>query len=165
MAGSLNAQLAQIRIQGANPLDLKARKKTHSQSLIFGIQDAVDQDFDALFLICYEGFEELCRLDLRFTGFVSNIFSEQSKNEDRALMTAPQNAQLDAVIDQFLLLISERLLLRPALKSIEWLVRRFRYASRQIVCLYGRKGLETNLHRQNSPIQHDFHCSSLSTVP
>ena len=126
MATMLAAQLAQIRAQSTNPLDLKAQKKAHSQSLLFDPRVAATQDFDTIYQICYEGFEELCRLDSRFNGFAGNIFGEQSKQEDRTQMTAAQNLGLDIAIEEFLGLISGKLLLKPALKAVEWLVRRFR---------------------------------------
>lgn len=126
MATALAAQLAQIRAQSTNSLDLKAQKKAHSQSLLFEPRVAVTQDFDSVYQLCYEGFEELCRLDSRFTSFANNLFSEQSKQEDRTQMTTVQNKQLDTVLEEFLSLIGSKLLLRPALKAVEWLVRRFR---------------------------------------
>ncbi len=126
MATVLAAQLARIRTQTTNPLDLKAQKKAHSQSLLFETRIAATQDFDAIYQLCYEGYEELCQLDPRFAVFASNLFSEQSKQEDRTQMTSAQNEQLDLVLEAFLALVGSKLLLKPALKSIEWLVRRFR---------------------------------------
>lgn len=126
MASSLVTQLAQIRAQGANPLDLKAQKKAHSQSLLFNAQVAATQDFDTIFWICNEGFQDLCRLDSRFADFSQSIFSEQSKQADRTQMTALQISQLDKNLEMFLGMVCGRLLLKPALKAVEWLVRRFR---------------------------------------
>ena len=126
MATVLAAQLAQIRAQSTNPLNLKAQKKAHSQSLLFEPSVAATQDFDTIYQICYEGFEELCRLDSSFSGFAGNVFGEQSKQEDRTQMTAAQNERLDVAIEEFLGLVCSRLLLKPALKAVEWLVRRFR---------------------------------------
>lgn len=126
MASSLVTQLAQIRAQGGNPLDLKAQKKAHSQSLLFDAQVAATQDFDTIFWICNEGYQDLCRLDSRFAEFSQSIFSEQSKQADRTQMTALQNIQLDKNLEKFLGMICGKLLLKPALKAVEWLVRRFR---------------------------------------
>ena len=126
MTTTLAAQLAKVRANTINPLDLKAQKKAHSQSLLFEAQIATTQDFDTIFEICYEGFQELCKLDDRFISFVNNIFSEQSKVEDRTQMTVAQNGQLNNVLEEFLGLVGGRLLLKPALKALEWLVRRFR---------------------------------------
>ena len=126
MTTALASQLAQIRAHSTNPLDLKAQKKAHSRSLVFEPGVAANQDFESLYQICYEGFQELCNLDSRFAGFADSIFSEQSKHEDRIQMTAVQNQRLDVVLEEFLHLVGSKLLLKPALKAVEWLVRRFR---------------------------------------
>jgi U3 small nucleolar RNA-associated protein 10 len=126
MATVLAAQLAQLRAKSSNPLDLKAEKKAHSRSLIFEPEDAANQDFDTIYQLCYEGFLELCQLDPRFAPFAKSLFSEQSKQEDRTQMTEAQNKQLDVVVEDFLSLVGSRLLLKPALRTVEWLVRRFR---------------------------------------
>ena len=138
MATALSAQLAQIRSQSNNPLDLKAQKRAHSQSLLYDPQVAGSQDFDTIYQLCYDGFEDLCRLDSKFLRFGETIFSEQSKSQDRTQMTSAQNKELDAVLEDFLSLISRRLALKPALKAIEWIIRRFRWVKRAVfpeVCL------------------------------
>ncbi len=126
MATALAAQLAQIRSQSSNPLDLKAQRKAHSQSLLFEPQVASTQDFDTIYHLCHDGFEDLCRLDPRFLDFAGSLFSEQSKSQDRPQMTSAQNKDLDHVLEEFFCLISSRLALKPALKSLEWILRRFR---------------------------------------
>ena len=126
MATALASQLAQIRAYSTNPLDLKAHKRAHSLSLLSEPSVAASQDLDLLYQLCYEGFLELCHLDSRFASFANNIFSEQSKTEDRTQMTSAQNQRLDVVLEEFLHLVSGKLLLKPALKAVEWLVRRFR---------------------------------------
>lgn len=126
MATALQQQLAQIARSSTNQLDLKAQRVQHSKSLLFDARDAANQTYDTIYQICAEGFQELCMLDARFAGFAQNLFSEQSKGEERGQMTAQENQELDTVIDSFLGLVGGRLLLRPALKAVEWLVRRFR---------------------------------------
>lgn len=127
MSSALAAQLSQIAAKSTNELDLKAQRLAHSQSLIFDRKVASTQDFDTLHQICYEGFQELCLVDSRFAQFDRTIFSEQSKAEDRTQMTAAQNKELDTVLEGFLALVGERLQLSPAVKAVEWLIRRFRY--------------------------------------
>ena len=126
MATSLQQQLAAISAKSTQQLDLRAQKARHSKSLLFEPKDAASQSFDTLFQLCYEGFEELCMLDTRFSPFARNLFSEQSKDEDRTQMTARENEELDNVVETFLGLVGGRLLLKPAMKAVEWLVRRFR---------------------------------------
>ncbi|KAI4142853.1 MAG: hypothetical protein LQ341_003088 [Variospora aurantia] len=129
MATSLAAQLTQIRAHSTNALDTKAQKKAHSTSLLFDSHYAAAQDYNTLYQLCQEGWHELCRLDSRFLGFADNLFSEQSKLEERTQMTAAQNQNLDVVLEDFMGLVGARLLLKPALKAIEWLIRRFRSAT------------------------------------
>lgn len=126
MATSLAAQLSQIAAKSTHELDLKSQRIAHSQSLIFDRKIAGSQDFDTIFDICFEGFQELCSLDARFEVFGRTIFSEQSKAEDRAQINAAQNKELDVVIEAFLGLVGGRLQLSPAVKAVDWLVRRFR---------------------------------------
>lgn len=126
MASSLAAQLSQIAAKSTHELDLKSQRISHSHSLIFERKVAGSQDFDTIYDICYEGFQELCSLDSRFEPFARTIFSEQSKAEDRTQMNAQQNKELDTVIDAFLALVGGRLQLSPAVKAVDWLVRRFR---------------------------------------
>lgn len=126
MATALQQQLAAIAANSTHQLDLKAQKAQHSKSLLFEARDAATQNFDTIYQLCLEGFDELCQLDSRFVPFARNLFNEQSKNEDRTTMTAQQNGELDVVLERFLALLGGRLLLKPGMKAAEWMVRRFR---------------------------------------
>ncbi|RDW65776.1 snoRNA-binding rRNA-processing protein UTP10 [Aspergillus mulundensis] len=126
MASSLAAQLSQIAANSTNQLNLKAQRLAHGQSLIFDKRVAGSQDFDTIYDICYDGFREICQLDPQFAQFERSIFSEQSKSQDRTEMNVEQNRELDSVLEAFLALVGGRLLLSPAVKAVEWLVRRFR---------------------------------------
>jgi U3 small nucleolar RNA-associated protein 10 len=127
MSTSLTAQLSQIAAKSTHQLDLKTQKASHSQSLIFEAKVAGSQDFETIYQICHEGFQDLCVLDRRYADYGRSIFSDQSKTEDRTQMTAAQNVELGIVLENFLGLIGSRLLLKPAIKAVEWLIRRFRY--------------------------------------
>lgn len=135
MATVLQQQLAAIAANSTHQLDLKAQKVRHSKSLLFEPRIAASQNFETVFQICIEGFEELCALDSRFSPFARNLFSEQSKSEDRTRMTAQENEELDSILVRFLGLVSGRLLLKPAMKATEWLVRRFRVQDYNTECL------------------------------
>ncbi|KAI1090877.1 hypothetical protein F5B19DRAFT_494000 [Rostrohypoxylon terebratum] len=126
MTTALAAQLAQIAANSKSTLDVKAQKAAHSKSLIFEPRVATSQNFQTLYGICRQGYEDLCQLDSRFISFGTTIFSEQSQDEDRSQMTAAENAELDKKIDSFLHLAGARLRLMPTIKAIEWLIRRFR---------------------------------------
>ena len=150
MASSLAAQLSQIAATSTHQLDLKAQRVAHSQSLIFNKKIAGSQDFDTIYQICYEGFQELCALDPRFTVFERTIFSEQSKTEERGQMTAAQNQELDSVLESFLALVGGRLLLNPAVKAVDWLVRRFRWVFLSCICLQPVLTPVDSVHEHNT---------------
>ncbi|KAJ5379781.1 U3 small nucleolar RNA-associated protein 10 [Penicillium cataractarum] len=135
MASSLAAQLSQIAAKSTHELDLKKQRVSHSQSLIFDRKVASTQDFDTIYDICFDGFRELCSLDARFEEFGRSIFSEQSKAEDRTQLSSSQNKELDAVIESFLALVGGRLQLSPAVKAVDWLVRRFRVHEYNTACI------------------------------
>ncbi|KAL1860410.1 hypothetical protein VTK73DRAFT_7349 [Phialemonium thermophilum] len=126
MASALASQLAQIAAASKNSLNLKTQRAAHSKSLIFEPKVAAGQSFQTIYTLCHEGFQDLCRLDTRFIPFGNTLFSEQSQEEDRTQFTAAENEQLDKKIDAFLRLVGSRLRLMPAIKAIEWLIRRFR---------------------------------------
>ncbi|KAE9379300.1 hypothetical protein N431DRAFT_553547 [Stipitochalara longipes BDJ] len=130
MATSLAAQLSVISANSENSLNLKAQKAAHSKSLIFEPRVAASQGFDTIYTLCHEGFQELCLLDGRFLEFQRDVFSEQSKDEDRTQMTALENSELDKRLEVFLGLVGGRLRLNPAVKAVEWLIRRFRVHER-----------------------------------
>lgn len=132
MMSSLQKQLAAIAAKTSNQVDLGAERIAHSKSLLFEANVASDQDFNTIFQICYDGFAELCALDHRFIPFRSTLFSEQSIYEERLQLTAEESSELDKVIDRFLTLVGARLLLKPAIKATEWLIRRFRFVEQYV---------------------------------
>ncbi|KAL7939048.1 armadillo-type protein [Trichoderma chlorosporum] len=125
MATSLAAQLAQVAANSKSSLDIRAQKAAHSKSLIWEPRVAAAQSYQTLYATCHQGFEELCQLDGRFTPFQSTLFSEESQDQDRNQLTIAENEELDRHIEAFLRLVGSRLRLMPAIKAIEWLVRRF----------------------------------------
>lgn len=126
MTTSLAGQLSQIAANSTDALNIKAQKAAHSKSLIFEPRVAASQSFDTIYSLCHEGFQELCLLDSRFLEFQRDIFSAQSQEEDRAHMTAEENSELDKRLEAFMGLVGGKLRLSPAIKAVEWLVRRFR---------------------------------------
>jgi U3 small nucleolar RNA-associated protein 10 len=126
MSSSLAAQLSQIAASSTSALNLKAQKLAHSKSLIFDPRVAASQSFDSIYTLCHEGFQELCLLDNRFLDFQRSLFSLQSQDQDRTQMTAADNEELNKRLETFLSLVGSRLRLNPAIKAVEWLVRRFR---------------------------------------
>src|SRR5258705_8506047 len=121
MASSLAAQLAKISAASTNTLSTRKLKAIHSTSLIFEPAHAAAQDLNTIYSIALEGFRELCLLDGRFCVFELGLFSESSKEVDRLLLTKNEVKELNRSIEAFLELVSGRLLLKPAMKAVEWL--------------------------------------------
>lgn len=123
---SLSQQLKVINEKAASlAVDRKSRQKIHLRSLIFAPKVAAGQDYDYLFTVGREGFEELCEVDLRFVKFGKTLFAEFSIQMDRNVEDADTVAHLDASIDAFFELVGPYYQLNPAIKAAEWLVRRF----------------------------------------
>ena len=133
MASALQKQLAAIAASSTHQLYLKAQKSAHGKSLLFEPKVAASQSFEDVYRLCYEGYRDLCALDSRFLHFSKSLFSEQSKAEDRAHMTKDENKRLNGVLEAFITLAGPKLLLKPAQKAVEWLVRRFK-------CVHARDG-------------------------
>ncbi|KAH8728106.1 U3 small nucleolar RNA-associated protein 10 [Phaeosphaeriaceae sp. PMI808] len=135
MATALQKQLAVIAASSTHQLDLKAQKSAHGKSLLFESKVAASQSLENVYLLCYDGYRDLCALDSRFLQFSKSLFSEQSKVEDRTQMNKEENKKLNTVLEAFITLVSSRLLLKPAQKAVEWLVRRFRVHEYNTECL------------------------------
>lgn len=126
MATALQQQLAAISAKSTDQLNLKAQKQRHAKSLLFEPREAATQSFDTLFQICGEGFDDLCTLDARFRSFATNLFAPSSVEVERETLNKKENDDLNTVVEQFLGLICGRLLLKPALKCVEWLIRKWK---------------------------------------
>lgn len=135
MVTSLAQQLGRIAATTSNTLDLKLVRREHSKSLLFEPKIAVNQSYDQLYAICYEGFRELCQLDGHYKKFGSNIFGPQSKDTERSQLTEKENKDLDVVLEDFLQLVGSRLNLRAGQKAVEWLIRRFKVHESNVVHL------------------------------
>lgn len=126
MTSAFSAQLRTIAAKSTNELDIRARREAHAESLIFDRSIAVKQDWETIYQICAEGFQELCMLDSRLREFQQNLYSAQSKTQDREQLNKAQNDALGVVLERCLGLLGSKITLRPGIKAIEWLVRRFR---------------------------------------
>lgn len=122
MTTKLAQQLQGIR-QTASVNSFQKKKKV--ASLLFDFAEAADLDYDQVFAIANNGFEELLTFDPSLQAYGKNIFSEQSRSIDRYTQTKEQNDALDKTLRAFIIKASPHFLLRPLQKSLEWLIRRF----------------------------------------
>ena len=122
MTTSLARQLQGIQQTAAN-VNFQKRKKV--ASLLFDASEAADQDYDQVFALAINGFEELLSHDSSISRFAQTIFSDEARQIDRYVQTQEQNDSLDKTIRSFISTTASHFLLRPLLKCLEWLVRRF----------------------------------------
>ncbi|KTW27407.1 hypothetical protein T552_02386 [Pneumocystis carinii B80] len=101
-------------------------KEKKISSLLFDPVEAADQDLDSVFSIANNGFIELSNIEPKFKRFSRTLFSEESKYIDRFTQTKSENDYLDSSIDAFLSILAPYFLLKPSIKVLEWLIRRFK---------------------------------------
>ena len=95
-------------------------------SLLFDPRDAADFSKDSLLALALNGLDELFNINrAAFEEFEQSIFSEESKTFQRAQQTREIVANLDRTIELFLRRLSPYVLLKPAHKCLEWLVRAY----------------------------------------
>lgn len=123
---SLSDQLAQVAATNASvAFDRKKRQKLHSASLIYNPKTAATQDYEIIYENAVNALQELCEIEPRFEIFFKSLFQETSINIDRNVQSKEDIKNLDKVINAYLLLVSSKWHLAPALHATEWLVRRF----------------------------------------
>ncbi|XP_052736877.1 uncharacterized protein At3g06530 isoform X2 [Vigna angularis] len=123
MATSLASQLETLRSFAKADSEPLKRPFTRP-SILFDPKEAADIDIETLFSLALEGLEVLIGKDERFRNYKNDLFSHRSKELDRELMGIEQNNQLNISIASYLRLLSGYFLLRPALKTLEYLIRR-----------------------------------------
>lgn len=126
MASSLAQQLQRIAATSVNTVSAERQKQLYSVSLLYTPGQASTQDLTTVYSIAVEGFRELVELDPALRKYERSLFSPSSISIDRFVQTKADNLELDRSVDDFLGLVGPRLLLKGAIKALEWLVRKFR---------------------------------------
>lgn len=72
------------------------------------------------------GLEVLVSADERFRNYKNDLFSHKSRELDRELMGIEENNQINIAISSYLRLLSGYFQLPSALKTLEYLIRRFK---------------------------------------
>lgn len=123
---SLSQQLKAIGEKNASvAVDRKSRQEVHSRSLLFDAKTAAGQDYDYIHLVALEGLDELVLIDSRFEKFNDTLFSETSLTFDRDTQTKDVLDHVNRNLAAFMNLVAPYYNLAPALKAVEWLVRRY----------------------------------------
>lgn len=74
----------------------------------------------------FAGLEDLIKLDARFENYKSTLFSQKSRELDRELLGGKENAKINISISSYLRLLAGFLHLPAALRTLEYLIRRYK---------------------------------------
>ncbi|KAI4332818.1 hypothetical protein L6164_017696 [Bauhinia variegata] len=125
MATSIASQLEAIKsiVQG----DSEPLKRPFTRpSILFDPKEAADIDVETILSIALQGLELLVSSDERFRNYKNDLFSYRSKELDRELMGIEENNQINVSIASYLRLLSGYFHLPSALKTLEYLIRRYK---------------------------------------
>ncbi|KAG5616550.1 hypothetical protein H5410_016374 [Solanum commersonii] len=122
MATSLVAQLQRLAVP-----DTEQRKRPYTRpSILFDPKEAADIELDTILNIAQSGLEVLISIEERFKKYKSDLFSYGSRELDRELIGIEENKRINASIYSYLQLLSGYFELSAALKTLEYLIRRYK---------------------------------------
>ncbi|KAL8224035.1 hypothetical protein R6Q57_019510 [Mikania cordata] len=125
MATSIASQLQAIR-SIVKVADTEPNKRPFTRpSILFDAKEAADIDLDTLFNLALSGLEILVSHEERFGNYKNDLFAHKSKELDRELMGIEENNQINASISSYLRLLSGYFQLPSALRTLEYLIRRY----------------------------------------
>ncbi|CAK7335892.1 unnamed protein product [Dovyalis caffra] len=125
MATSIASQLQALRSVIQTDLEPKKRPITRP-SILFDPKTAADLDIDTILDIALSGLEVLVSADERFKNYKNDLFSHKSKELDRELMNGEENKHINSTIGSYLRLLSGHLQLIASLRTLEYLIRRYK---------------------------------------
>uniref|UniRef100_A0A7N0TKI1 BP28 C-terminal domain-containing protein n=2 Tax=Kalanchoe fedtschenkoi TaxID=63787 RepID=A0A7N0TKI1_KALFE len=126
MATSLALQLQAIKSFIQVDTEQPAKRPFTRPSILFDAKEAADIDLDTILTIALSGLDALVAVNERFANYKADLFSRRSKDLDREAMTVDENKQIDASIVSYLRLLSGHLYLSAAIKTLEYLIRRYK---------------------------------------
>ena len=123
-------QLQHLKVAGQpSSLQIAAKKRP---SILFDHEEAAAIDIEVIYDLGRNGLEELARMDNSLIEYEDNLFSEKCIGYERSVQVREELQQLVETIAKFLRQLSPYLMLRAALKCMEWLLRVFRINSYNI---------------------------------
>ncbi|KAF8044357.1 hypothetical protein BT93_A2372 [Corymbia citriodora subsp. variegata] len=125
MAASLSSQLQAIKSYVQAESEPLKRPFTRP-SILFDPKEAADIDIDTIHSIALSGLEVLVNTDQRFRNYKNDLFSHKSKELDRELMNPEENERINVSVASFLRPLSGYLQLASSLKTLEYLIRRYK---------------------------------------
>ena len=128
MASELERQLRRLRDDlGAGASSKKV------PSILFHPKEAERMGTERIYDIGLNGLVELEQTkEPRLRRFRDTLFSQASSRTERALLSDPENRELDESINNVLRLIAPYMLQKPAQKIFEYLIRRFEIHIRNV---------------------------------
>ncbi|XP_073126244.1 uncharacterized protein At3g06530 isoform X2 [Henckelia pumila] len=129
MAGaSISSQLQAIKtiLNVSTDPEPGRRRPITRPSILFDAKAAADIDLDAIFDIAISGLEVLISMEERFRKYRNDLFSNQSRELDRELVGVEENTRINASVCSYLRLLSGYLESYSALKTLEYLIRRYK---------------------------------------
>lgn len=129
MAGtSISSQLQAIKtiLNVSTDPEPGRRRPITRPSILFDAKAAADIDLDAIFDIAISGLEVLISMEERFRKYRNDLFSHQSRELDRELVGVEENTRINASISSYLQLLSGYIDSYSALKTLEYLIRRYK---------------------------------------
>ncbi|GER49927.1 ARM repeat superfamily protein [Striga asiatica] len=129
MAGtSISSQLQAIKtiLNASSDPEPGRRRPLTRPSVLFDAKAAADIDLDTIHGIALSGLEGLINSEVRFSNYKNDLFSHQSKELDRELVGQDENKRIDVSISSYLRLLSGYLEFSSALKTLEYLIRRYK---------------------------------------
>lgn len=121
---SIASQLQAIKSALGSAPDA-ARRPITRPSVLFDAKEAADIDLRAILPIALSGLEHLTGVDERFARYGKTLFSETSLEVNREQQTPKENDKLNKSISSYLRLLAGYLQLPAALKTLEYLIRRY----------------------------------------
>ncbi|KAJ0970619.1 hypothetical protein J5N97_018578 [Dioscorea zingiberensis] len=125
MATALSSQIREIKavLRGSeDPL----RRPITRPSILFDPKEAADIDLRSILSLALSGLDVLIELDNRFSRYRNTLFSHTSLEVDREKMVPKEEEKLNISIRGYLRLLSGYLQTPAALKTLEYLIRRYK---------------------------------------
>lgn len=125
MASSIEAQLQAIKASLKGREDF-GRRPIVRPSVLFDAREASDIDLRSILPISISGLDVLLVHDARFGDYRNTLFSFTSLDLDREKMDPKEELKLNKSVCSYLRLLSGYLHLPAALKTLEYMIRRYR---------------------------------------
>lgn len=122
IAAQLQTLKSLIKTTTAEPL----KRPFTRPSILFDPKEAADVDLDTLLGLAISGLEVLTSTDERFRIYKNDLFSHKSRELDRELMNIEENKGINVTICSYLHLLSSYFQHSSALKTLEYLIRRYK---------------------------------------